>query len=241
MLTPPAVTLPERKQATLAPGHEAEGGAAGGELGAARTMAVSAHPRHRPGPVDAGLAWLLWVLTLSGLAAVVWLDHLLRRAGRSELTIRRPRAALHRGGGRHGDGRGGAGQPPAASSRRLADAGPGAVGDRRRTDRQLRPVRAPGQPGGGPGRRPPSRARRHLRPLAGLHRLHPAAHTDRLAAVPALAMVGRGSPPWRRWHGRRRSSSGPRRSDSPPSTRSGTPTSFPPWRLRRWWSRSPRS
>jgi hypothetical protein len=35
-----------------------------------------------------GLAWLLWALTLSGLAAVFWLDHLLRRAGRPELTIR---------------------------------------------------------------------------------------------------------------------------------------------------------
>jgi hypothetical protein len=34
------------------------------------------------------LAWLLWALTLSGLAAVFWLDHLLRRAGRPELTIR---------------------------------------------------------------------------------------------------------------------------------------------------------
>jgi hypothetical protein len=28
-----------------------------------------------------GLAWLLWALTLSGLAAALWLDHLLRRAG----------------------------------------------------------------------------------------------------------------------------------------------------------------
>jgi hypothetical protein len=35
-----------------------------------------------------GLAWLLWALTLSGLAAVFWLDHLLRRAGRPELTTR---------------------------------------------------------------------------------------------------------------------------------------------------------
>jgi hypothetical protein len=35
-----------------------------------------------------GLAWLLWVLTLSGLAAVLGLDHLLRQAGRPELTIR---------------------------------------------------------------------------------------------------------------------------------------------------------
>ena len=34
------------------------------------------------------LAWLLWALTLSGLAAVLWLDHLLRRAGRPELALR---------------------------------------------------------------------------------------------------------------------------------------------------------
>jgi hypothetical protein len=32
------------------------------------------------------LAWLLWVLTLLGLAATAWLDHLLRLAGRPELT-----------------------------------------------------------------------------------------------------------------------------------------------------------
>jgi hypothetical protein len=31
------------------------------------------------------LAWMLWVLTLLGLATVVWLDHLLRLAGRPEL------------------------------------------------------------------------------------------------------------------------------------------------------------
>ena len=35
-----------------------------------------------------GLAWLLWALTLSGLAAALWLDQLLRRAGHPELTIR---------------------------------------------------------------------------------------------------------------------------------------------------------
>jgi hypothetical protein len=35
-----------------------------------------------------GLAWLLWALTLSGLAAAFWVDHLLRRAGHPELTIR---------------------------------------------------------------------------------------------------------------------------------------------------------
>jgi hypothetical protein len=34
------------------------------------------------------LAWLLWALAMSGLAAAFWLDQLLRRAGRSELTIR---------------------------------------------------------------------------------------------------------------------------------------------------------
>ena len=34
-----------------------------------------------------GLAWLLWGLTLSGLAAALWLDDLLRQAGRSDLTI----------------------------------------------------------------------------------------------------------------------------------------------------------
>src|SRR5512132_431406 len=31
------------------------------------------------------LAWMLWVLALLGLATVVWLDHLLRLAGRPEL------------------------------------------------------------------------------------------------------------------------------------------------------------
>ena len=33
-------------------------------------------------------AWLLWALTLSGLAVALWLDQLLRRAGRPDLTIR---------------------------------------------------------------------------------------------------------------------------------------------------------
>jgi hypothetical protein len=41
----------------------------------------------RPRWWAAGLAWLLWLLTLLGLAATAWLDHLLRRAGRPELTI----------------------------------------------------------------------------------------------------------------------------------------------------------
>jgi hypothetical protein len=65
-----------------------EGDAVGGELGGARTMAVSVDTRAAgPGRWTPGLAWLLWGLTLSGLAAVLWLDHLLRQAGRSDLTI----------------------------------------------------------------------------------------------------------------------------------------------------------
>jgi hypothetical protein len=41
--------------------------------------------RRRPSP-PAALAWALWALTLVGLAASAWLDHLLRRAGMPELT-----------------------------------------------------------------------------------------------------------------------------------------------------------
>jgi hypothetical protein len=52
-------------------------------------MAVSRGTRAAgPGRWTPALAWLLWVLTQSGLAAVLWLDHLLRQAGRPELTIR---------------------------------------------------------------------------------------------------------------------------------------------------------
>jgi hypothetical protein len=52
-------------------------------------MVVSRDPRATgPGRWASGLAWLLWALTLSGLAAVLWLDHLLRQAGRPDLTIR---------------------------------------------------------------------------------------------------------------------------------------------------------
>src|SRR5215211_4356629 len=40
-------------------------------------------PRLRWWP--AGLAWALWALTLLGLAATIWLDILLRRAGYPEL------------------------------------------------------------------------------------------------------------------------------------------------------------
>jgi hypothetical protein len=41
-----------------------------------------------PGRWAPGLAWLLWALTVSGLAAAFWLDQLLRRAGRPELALR---------------------------------------------------------------------------------------------------------------------------------------------------------
>jgi hypothetical protein len=52
-------------------------------------MAVGPNARDAgPGRWRPGLAWLLWLLTLSGLAAALWLDQLLRQAGRSELTIR---------------------------------------------------------------------------------------------------------------------------------------------------------
>jgi hypothetical protein len=47
-------------------------------------MAEDAQPA-RPRRWPAGLAWALWALTLLGLAATVWLDRLLRQAGRPEL------------------------------------------------------------------------------------------------------------------------------------------------------------
>jgi hypothetical protein len=38
------------------------------------------------------LAWALWALAVGGLAAVVWLDRLLRQSGRPELLVLGPRA-----------------------------------------------------------------------------------------------------------------------------------------------------
>jgi hypothetical protein len=49
---------------------------------------VTAAARRVAPPWAAGLAWLLWALTLSGLAAAFWLDHLLRRVGHPELALR---------------------------------------------------------------------------------------------------------------------------------------------------------
>ena len=48
--------------------------------------ALGAGPRRWP----AGLAWALWALTLLGPAATVWLDRLLRQAGRAELAALSP-------------------------------------------------------------------------------------------------------------------------------------------------------
>jgi hypothetical protein len=45
-------------------------------------------PRWRPGL----LAWALWAVAAGGLAAVVWLDHLLRQTGRPDLLVLTPRA-----------------------------------------------------------------------------------------------------------------------------------------------------
>jgi hypothetical protein len=58
----------------------------GGEVGAARTMAVT--PAIRPTRTHrrpARLAWALWALAVLGLAAISWFDRLLRAAGRPEL------------------------------------------------------------------------------------------------------------------------------------------------------------
>jgi hypothetical protein len=41
----------------------------------------------------AGLAWTLWAVGMLGLAAVPWLDHLLREAGRPDLVQLTPDAA----------------------------------------------------------------------------------------------------------------------------------------------------
>jgi hypothetical protein len=54
---------------------------------------VTSAGRHaRPRWWPAGLAWALWALAMLGLAMAVWLDHLLRRAGRSDLLVLTPTA-----------------------------------------------------------------------------------------------------------------------------------------------------
>ena len=99
------------------------------------------------------LAWALWALAMLG-AAVPWFDHLLRQAGRPELTqlnaSRRPAGA---GGAGRGHRRGGAGQPAASPPGRLAAAGPGAVGDGLRGGRRLRRYGLLARPGALPAAR----------------------------------------------------------------------------------------
>lgn len=55
-----------------------------------RKARPATRPAHGPGRARwaPGLAWLLWAFTLSGLAAAFWVDQLLRRAGRPDLTLR---------------------------------------------------------------------------------------------------------------------------------------------------------
>ena len=137
-----------------------------------------------------GLAWPLWALTLSGLAAALWLDHLLRQAGRPDLGIRTHEltyvAAMV--------GMATVGAVLAARRPRhpvgwlmlalgLSVTADGVTDSSARYGLLVSP--------GGPGGRAGPRAWGYLRPLAGLDRVHPAAHPHRLAAVGALAMVGR--------------------------------------------------
>jgi hypothetical protein len=53
---------------------------------------TTATRRARPRWWPAGLAWALWALAMLGLAVFVWLDQLLRQAGRSELVVLIPTA-----------------------------------------------------------------------------------------------------------------------------------------------------
>ena len=50
------------------------------------SLGVTATGRSAWARGPAGLAWALWVLALLGVATIPWFDHLLRQAGRSELT-----------------------------------------------------------------------------------------------------------------------------------------------------------
>ena len=101
----------------------------------------------------AGLAWALWALAMLGVATIPWFDHLLRQARRSELIQLTPPPSPGASRAGRGDGRGGAGQPPATPPGRLAAAGAGAGGDGLRGGRRLRALRA-----AGPARRAPRRS-----------------------------------------------------------------------------------
>src|SRR4029450_6554588 len=82
---PSFVTLPGRRPATLATDERGRW-PIGGALPAARTTAMtSTAGPGRPRRWPAGLAWALWLASLLCLAAVPWLDELLRQAGRADL------------------------------------------------------------------------------------------------------------------------------------------------------------
>ena len=139
----------------------------------------------------AGLAWTLWALGMLGLAAVTWLDRLLRQAGRPDLVLWTAGSA---GGGaghrQRADGWAGAGRPAPPPPGRLAAAGLRAVAGGRRGQRRLQRLRAAGPPRLAAWGRLGGRvraARRH--PDGRLPGAHPAAHPDRVAAVGALALV----------------------------------------------------
>jgi hypothetical protein len=60
----------------------------GSALRAARIVALTQAARvARPRWWPAGLAWALWALAMLGIAAVTWLDLLLRQAGRADLVL----------------------------------------------------------------------------------------------------------------------------------------------------------
>jgi hypothetical protein len=72
----------QTQPATLAPDPRRWEGGNAGEPHAARTMAVTQAARMLRRPIV--LVWALWVLVVLGLAVSLWLEDLLRRAGRAD-------------------------------------------------------------------------------------------------------------------------------------------------------------
>ena len=97
------------------------------------------------------------------------------------------------GGGERSHDRGVGWQPPPGAPGGLAPARPRAAGGGQCRRLRVRQLRAGGPAGGAAGRQLPGWDRqRHRSPVAGLRRLYPAAHPDRVAALAALALVGQG-------------------------------------------------